>query len=271
MNIAVVDRREKPGHISDAEWQTRLDLAACYRLIDHIGMSDQVYNHITASVPGSAEAGKKLFLINHYGLRYAEITASSLIKVDLDGNIHDAPDHPVLGPAEINPAGYVIHACVHAARPEVKCVLHTHSRAGLGVSCLKEGFMALDQGGLQFHNAIAYHDYEGMAVDLDEQARLVHDLGDKSAMILRNHGLLTCGRSIPEAYRKMYYLERACQLQMDVLQTGREINLPTGPVMEHTAQQWQQGAAGIGTGEEATREWPALLRMLDAKDPSWRG
>lgn len=265
MNIATPPDTKKPDHIPADEWAVRLDLAACYRLVAHFGMADLVYNHITAAVPGSAEAGRKLFLINHYGLRYTEITASNLVKVDLDGNLVDAPEG-----AEINPAGYVIHACIHAARPDAKCVLHTHSRAGVGVSCLKEGFVPLDQGGLQFLNAIAYHDYEGMAVDTDEQERLVADLGDKNAMILRNHGLLTCGASIPHAFRRMYYLERACQLQMDVLQTGRPINHPAGPVAEHTARQWQSGAAGIGAGEY-TREWPALLRMLDEKDPSWRG
>lgn len=259
MNIAVVGAETRPKHISEAEWAVRVDLAACYRLVEHFGMTDLVYNHITAKVPGP----QKHFLINCYGLRYDEITPSNLVKVDLDGNLIDAEDH-----AEINPAGYVIHSCVHRAREDVKCVLHTHSRAGVAVSCLKEGLVPMEQGGFMFHDRVAYHDYQGLAVDESEQAQLIADLGDKDVMILRNHGLLTCGRSVPEAFRLVYYLEGACRIQLDAMQTGREINLPPESVREHTARQFAGGAAAIGTAE-STREWPALLRLLDKKDPDW--
>jgi len=262
MNVVVKDQSKRPGHISEGEWAVRLDLAACYRLVDHYGMSTLVYNHITAKVPGP----EKHFLINEYGLAYAEITASNLVKVDLDGNIVDGTE----GSREINPAGYIIHSCVHRARDDLKCVLHTHSRASVAVSCLKGGLLPMEQTGLMFEDRVAYHDYEGLAVDEGEQARMVADLGDKQVMILRNHGLLSCGRTVPEAFRLVYWLELACQTQLDVMASGAEINLPSKAVRERTAAQFADGAAGIGDGTTVTREWPALLRMLDRKDASWR-
>lgn len=262
MNVVRKETTGKPDHISDAEWAIRLDLAAAYRLVDHYDMTQLVYNHITAKLPGP----EKHFLINEYGLMYDEITASNLVKVDLDGTIVDGTANS----REINPAGYVIHSCIHRARDDVKCVLHTHSRAGVAVSCLKEGLIPMEQTGLIFEDRVAYHDYEGLALDEDEQQRLLDDMGDKNTMILRNHGLLTCGRSIPETFRNMYYLERACQTQIDVMATGREINMPSKAVRDHTAAQFNRDEAGIGDGKGNTREWPALLRMLDRKDPSWR-
>ena len=262
MNVVRKETTGKPDHISEAEWAVRLDLAAAYRLVDHYEMTQLVYNHITAKVPGP----EKHFLINEYGLMYSEITASNLVKVDLDGNIIDG----TAGTREINPAGYVIHSCIHRARDDVKCVLHTHSRAGVAISCLKEGLTPMEQTGLLFEDRVAYHDYEGLALDEDEQARLLDDMGDKCTMILRNHGLLTCGRSIAETFRNMYYLELACRTQLDVMATGREINMPSKEVRDHTAEQFNGAAAGIGDGKGNTREWPALLRMLDRKDPSWR-
>jgi ribulose-5-phosphate 4-epimerase/fuculose-1-phosphate aldolase len=243
---------------SAAEWQTRIEVAACYRLVLHFGMTDLIYNHITARVPGSDHQ----YLINPYGLMYDEITASNLVKIDLDGNILEDTEY------EINPAGFVIHSAVHGAREDVVCVIHTHSRAGVAVSALKDGLIPVNQGGFQFHNRIAYHDYEGFALDAEERKRLVADLGGKRVMILRNHGLLTTGRSVAEAFRQLYYLEQACRAYLDALQTGREIVLPPEHVREHTAQQWEGGAAGIGT--TVLREWPALLRMLDRRDPSYR-
>jgi len=245
---------------SEAEWAMRVDVAACYRLVDHFGMTDLVYNHITARVPGSDHH----YLINPYGLMYDEITASNLVKIDLDGNIVEDTQH------EINQAGFVIHSAVHGARPDVVSVIHTHSRAGSAVSALKEGFVPVTQGAFQFYNRIAYHDYEGFALDLEERKRLIADLGPRNTMILRNHGLLTCGRSVAEAFRRIYYLEQACQFQLDAMHTGRPIVLPPAEVCEHTAQQWEGGAAGIGTGASVYREWPALLRMLDRKDSSYK-
>ncbi len=250
--------RSRPRQCSAAEWQMRVELAGCYRLVHHFGLTDLIYNHITARLPDVDHQ----YLINPYGLMYDEITASNLVKIDLDGNILEETEY------EINPAGFVIHSAVHGARPDVVCVIHTHSRAGVAISALKEGLIPVNQGGFQFHNRIAYHDYEGFALDEAERKRLVADLGERRAMILRNHGLLTAGRSVAEAFRLIYYLEQACQLRLDALQCGREITLPPELVREHTARQWEGGAAGIGT--TTLREWPALLRMLDRRDPSYR-
>jgi len=263
MNVVLKDQTSrKPDHISEAEWAVRLDLAAAYRLVDHYAMTQLVYNHITAKLPGR----EKHFLINEYGLMYDEITASNLVKVDLDGNIIDA----TADGREINPAGYVIHSCIHRARDDIHCVLHTHSRAGVAISCLKEGLLPMEQTGMLFEDGVAYHDYEGLALDEDEQARLLSDMGEHRTMILRNHGLLACGRTISEAFRSLYYLEFACRVQLDAMGTGREINLPPKAVRDHTAEQFRGAAAGIGDARGNTREWPALLRMLDRKDPSWR-
>jgi ribulose-5-phosphate 4-epimerase/fuculose-1-phosphate aldolase len=223
-------------------------------------MSMLVYNHITARAPGPAHH----FLINEYGLAYEEVTASNLVKVDLEGNVVDGP------PREINPAGYIIHSCIHRARKDVACVVHTHSRAGVAVSCLAEGLIPLNQEGMQFHGRVAYHDYEGIAEYEAEQERLVRNLGDKPAMILRNHGLIAVGRTIPEAFRRIYYLEIACRLQMDLLATGRKLVVPAPELAEHVARPGEEGAAGVGTGADVTREWPAMLRLLDRKDASWR-
>src|SRR5688572_3175715 len=178
---------------SAAEWTTRVDLAACYRLVELFRMSDLVFNHITAKVPGEEHR----YLINHYGLAYEEVTASNLVKIDLEGRIVDG------GPGEINPAGFVIHSAVHAAREDAACVLHTHSPAATAVSCLPEGFVPMTQGGFQFHERIAYHDYEGFALDEAEKKRLVADLGGRNVMLLRNHGVVTIGSSIAEAFRRM--------------------------------------------------------------------
>ncbi len=244
---------------SAEEWKVRTDLAACYRLIDHFGWTDLIYNHITARVPGEGHH----ILINPYGLHYQEVKASNLVKIDLEGNKVE-PSH-----YGVNKAGYVIHSAVHAAREDVRCVVHTHSRFGVAVSCLEEGLLPVTQGGLQFHNRLAYHDYEGIALDIDERARLVADLGDNNAMILRNHGLLTCGRNVSEAFGRMYYLEQACQVQIDTRATGQAVNLLSEAVCEHTAKQWETGD-GLVEEDETRSEWGALLRLLDRRDPSYR-
>lgn len=258
MSIArAADTRARERYSAE-EWQTRVDLAACYRMIHHFRMADLIYTHITAAVPGP----EAHFLINPYGLMFDEVTASNLIKIDLDGKVLEDT------PYEINPAGYVIHSAVHAARHDVTCVIHTHSRAGVAVSAMQRGLLPLDQQSMQFYDRVAYHDYSGFALDAAEKRALVESLGQRRALILRNHGLLTAGRSIAEAFRLIYYLERACQLQLDVLQSGETPNLPPPEVCEHTARQWEAGAAGVGT--EASREWPALVRMIERQDPSFR-
>jgi len=238
-----------------SEREARIELAACYRLIAHFGLDDMVYTHISARVPGEAEH----FLINPYGLMFHEITASSLVKIDHDGNVVEPTDYPV------NKAGFVIHSAVHMARPEVNCVLHTHTRAGIALSCLDTGLLPLNQFALMFHNRVAYHGYEGIALDLDERERLIADLGDKPVMILRNHGLLTTGRSVPEAFALMYYLEQSCRIQLDVLASGQEYVLPEREIQDKTGNQYLGDPVGAGL-----REWPALLRILDKKDPSYR-
>jgi ribulose-5-phosphate 4-epimerase/fuculose-1-phosphate aldolase len=255
VNVTVARER-----ISAAEWAVRCDLAAFYRLVDHFQLTDLVFNHITARVPG----GDHHVLINRYGLGYNEITASNLVKVDLDGTPIDDPA------AEINPAGYIIHSCIHRARADVGCVAHTHSPSAVAVSALASGFMALDQQSLQFHGDVAYHDFEGIAVAAAEQARLVRDLGTKRILLLRHHGLLACGATVPETFRLLYYFERACCLQLHVLATGAPLAPLSPELAAFTARQWREGAAAIGGGDVLTREWPWLLRLLDRKDPRWR-
>ena len=255
--------------VSAAEWETRVNLSACYRLVDRYRMTDVLGNHITARVPGDAEH----FLINPYGLFYNEITASNLIKIDLEGNIVLKSDLP-LG---INYAGYVIHSAVHAARHDVRCVLHTHTRAGMAVSAMKCGLLPVTQTALRFYNALGIHDYEGPAVELGERKRLVRDLGRHNAMILRNHGLLTCGGSIAQAFLLMQRLETACQIQVDLMTAGAELVYPSKKVCEKSARLFAPPTAARNQGPDGKMqvmdgafEWTAQLRMLDAVDPSYR-
>lgn len=248
-------RRPDGSDYSEAEWTTRVDLAACYRLIAHFGMDDLIFTHISARLPDEPDH----FLLNPFGLMFHEIRASSLVKVDHEGNLVDPSPWPV------NRAGFVIHSAIHMARPDVACVLHTHTADGIAVSCTEDGLAPLNQFSLQFYDRVGYHDYEGIALDLDERKRLVADLGGHRAMILRNHGLLTAGRSIREAFAMMYYLEQACRIQVKVAATGGPARLPPPEVCERTARQFEGPETSVGE-----KEWPALLRMLDAKDPSYR-
>lgn len=243
---------------SEAEWAMRVDLAACYRLIHVHGWCDQIYNHITARVPDEPEH----FLINPFGLAYDEVCASNLVKIDLDGNVVDGSSYG------INAAGYTIHSAIHGARHDAVCVLHTHSDASTAISCLEEGFLPMTQGGFQFYNRLAYHDYEGIALDLSERERLIADLGDAWTMILRNHGVLTLGPTVSHAFSRLYYMEQSCRVQLQVMQTGRKINMPPPEVCEHTAKQWDDGIGGMRA--EDLPEWAAYLRMLDRRDPSFR-
>ncbi len=239
---------------SVSEREARIALAACYRLVAHFGMDDLIYTHISARVPGIPGH----FLINPYGLMFPEITASSLVKIDYDGKIVEDTAYPV------NTAGFVIHSAVHMRRPEISCVLHTHTRAGIAVSCLADGLLHINQHSAMFYNRVAYHDYEGIALDLDERSRLVRDLGDRPAMILRNHGLLTVGRSVPEAFTMMYYLEQACRIQIDLMAAGGKLTRLSDNVLQHTSEQFAHPDVPCGD-----REWPALLRLLDAKYPGY--
>jgi ribulose-5-phosphate 4-epimerase/fuculose-1-phosphate aldolase len=250
------DAMPKPSRMSDAEWSVRQDLAACYRLVAHFGMDDVIYTHISARVPD----GDGHFLINPYGVLFREITASSLVKIDLDGKIIDDTDH------EINPAGFTIHSAIHSARHDAACVLHTHTYAGVAVSSLKDGLQPCNQWSLQFHDRIAYHDYEGIALDLDERSRLIADLGPAKAMILRNHGLLTAGGSVAEAFILMHNLERACRVQVTIQSTGQAVNPVAPEVAQLTARQYEGGDSNRRAGH-LQREWSALLRYLEPPLP----
>jgi len=242
---------------SEVEHETRVHLAACYRLMPMFGMSDLVYNHITARIPDTDDE----LLINPYGFMYEEITASSLIKINLKGEILDNPhtDHG------LNEAGYVIHSAVHGARHDVGCVIHTHSRAGMAVSAMKVGLLPLSQTAMRFKN-IAYHDYESVAIDMDEQARLVADLGMQDAMILRNHGLLVASPSIAEAFNAMYWLEMACRGQVDAMASGAELIIPSDAIVTKTHRLYQPDVRR----PFGLMEWPAMLRYLDRRDRSYR-
>ena len=246
----------RKGTRSAAERRARIELAACYRLVAHYRMTDLIYTHISARVPGRPQH----FLINPYGLMFEEITASALVTVTFDGRIVDDPSG--LG---INPAGFVIHSAIHGARHDVGCVIHTHTAAGLAVAAQKRGLLPLSQHAMRFTDRLAYHDYEGVAVDLAEQRRLVRDLGRNNAMILRNHGLLTCGATVAEAFDLIYYLERACQAQVGAMAGAAPLSIPRRSVARKVARQFAR--PGRTAQEDA---WSALLRLVDRIDPSYK-
>lgn len=242
--------------VSDEEWKLRVNLAACYRIIAMYGWDDLVFTHISARVPGSEDH----FLLNAYGHLFEEMTASSLIKVDLNGEkVLDSPN-------AVNPAGFVIHSAVHEARADVACVLHTHTRSGIAVSAQKNGLLPLSQISLLPYATLAYHDYEGIALNEEEKPRLVADLGNKNALILRNHGLLTVGPTIADAFLMMYALETACQIQILAQSTAGELIQVAKPIVDGIQAQVEQATAGLG----GQLVWPGLLRKLDRRDSSFR-
>jgi ribulose-5-phosphate 4-epimerase/fuculose-1-phosphate aldolase len=242
--------------VSDEEWKARVDLAACYRIVAMYGWDDLVFTHISARVPG----GEDHFLINPYGLLFEEITASSLVKVDLDGEkVLDSP-HPV------NPAGFVIHSAIHASREDAGCVLHTHTKAGIAVSAQEDGLLPISQTSLFPYVTLGYHNYEGVALNDDEKPRLVADLGMNNALILRNHGLLTTAPTVADAFLFMYVLETACQIQIMAQSGGSELVQVPEPVIAGIQAQAEQVTKGLG----GALVWPALLRKLDRRDASFR-
>lgn len=241
--------------VSAEEWEMRVNLAAAYRLVELYDMSDMTRTHISAHVPG-----EDTFLLNPYGLMFSEVTASSLIKVDQDGNeINNT------GPYKINAAGFTIHSAVHGHSKEFACVLHTHSEAGMALSAMDCGLLPISQHSMRFYNRVAYHDYEGIALDLDERARLINDLGDNRAMILRNHGFLTAGRTVAEAFSLVFYLEKCAKSQIQAMSAVGIDGLvtPSPEVCEHTAQQFERNP------NFSNLDWPGHLRRLDALDPSY--
>ncbi len=255
--LRTVETSSVRNRVSAEEWSMRVDLAALYQLGAIYKWSDLIYTHYSARVPGTDH-----LLINPYGLMFDEITASTLVKIDNEGNIVDDPTG--LG---INHAGFVIHGCVHEARPEINCVIHTHTRAGCAVSAQKGGLLPISQHALRTYGMLTYHAYEGIALEMDERPRLANDLGPTSkAMILRNHGLLTLGDTVCEAFELMYYLDCACQIQIDAQAAGRA---ELDGIAEATAQKGFQQFQGPG-GSELEKEWPALLRMLDRKGIPFR-
>ncbi len=248
-----------PAGIGAEEWQVRCDLAALYRLVAHFRMTDFIYTHISARLPGPEHH----FLINQYGVLFHEMRASDLVKIDLEGRIIGQDEQLS---RRVNAAGFTIHSAIHAARPDLSCVVHTHTAAGIAVSAQKHGLLPISQHAMMFHDHLAYHDYEGIALELDERERLVADLGQHQAMILRNHGLLVAGRSIAEAFLLIYYLERACQAQIQALAGGTELIIPSEAVATHTAAQFHGPARA---GAEALA-WNAALRLIENDRPDYR-
>jgi ribulose-5-phosphate 4-epimerase/fuculose-1-phosphate aldolase len=259
--------------VSAAEWQMRVELAACYRLVDLQGWTDLIATHISGRVPG--EPGH--FLINPYGMGFGEITASSLLKLDEEGNVLLLSEHP------FNDAGFVIHGAIHEARPDVNCIIHLHTDDGVAVSAQEDGLLPISQTALACRANVAYHEFEGVAVDMDERARLGTDLGDKDLMILRNHGTLACGATVAEAWTNIHTLERACSIQVRAM-TGR-LHLPSQKVIDLMNTQFGKiGKTEFGRGApvdpaagQAPRRktypelvWPSMLRKLDRIDPGYR-
>jgi len=244
------------GLVSAEEWQTRVDLAAAYRLVAHYGWDDLVFTHISARVPGADHH----FLINPYGMMFEEITASSLVKVDLEGKI------VMPSPYQINPAGFTIHSAVHAAREDALCVIHLHTDYGIAVSAQQDGLLPISQQALFALSSLAYHDYEGLALNEEEKPRLVSDLGNKTFLILRNHGLLTVGESVPDAFLAMFLLERACKIQILAQAGGAKLVPVSEAILPLIPQQVAMATRG-GGGRLA---WPGLLRKLDRMDASYR-
>jgi ribulose-5-phosphate 4-epimerase/fuculose-1-phosphate aldolase len=243
------------GKVSDEEWAIRVDLACAYRMVAYYGWDDLIFTHLSARIPGPDHQ----FLLNPYQLMFEEVTASSLVKVDVQGN----PVDPT--PFITNPAGFTIHSAVHMAREDAMAVMHVHTPAGQAVSAHSEGLLPLTQTAMLIRQDIAFHDYEGVAVDLDERERLVANLGDKSAMILRNHGTLAVGKNVGECFVKLYFLERACQAQVMALSAGEDINMPPQGAPEITAE---QGAMGLNVAANLLA-WPALKRKAYRLDPSF--
>jgi len=251
---------ERPHNISPEEWAVRVDLAACYRLIAHFGWDDLVLTHNTARVPGTTDQ----MLINPSGLMFDEITASNLLKVDItDGRLIEPSEHEPIN------AGVVIHGAIYLARPDVQCVIHTHTEADIAVGVLEEGLLPLSQWAMRFYGRLGYHDYEGVSLDIDERERLAHDIGQHPVLVLRNHGLLATGRDVAEAFSLTYHFERSAEAQLKIQAAaagGSKIVVPSPETCAMQAAQFTGNMPRL----QGQREWPALLRLCDRLDPSYR-
>ena len=255
--------RSLRSQVSPAEWQARLDLAACYRLCDHFGLTDMIATHISARVPD--RPGE--FLVIAHGLLFGEVTASSLLRADLDGKTTLKPEFGDGMPDyNLQPAAFVIHSAIYRARPDVNAAIHTHTTAGMAVSSLQCGLLPLTQTSHRFTGRVAYHDFNGPERDISERDHIAAHLGDKFLMILRNHGLLTVGTTMQEAFSFMHGLERACQAQVAAMSCNTPLNTLPQAIVDKSAAMYAPGA----TRAYGQKEWPALLRLLDRKDPSWR-
>jgi len=252
--VKAVEKTSVRQRVSDAEWQARVELAAAYRLVAHYGWTHLINNHISVRVPGTEDQ----FLINPYGLLYEQVTASNLVKIDVDGNILDDT------PYQVNRAGFVIHSAIHMARKDLHAILHTHTVAGQAVSALDCGLLMLNQSAMRYYNRVGYHEFEGVADDLGERERIVHDLGDNKCLIMKHHGLLTAGANVGEAFNLMYYLEKSCETQMMVLASNQPYSLPSQESCEKSARIFW------GNGRVHDRDWPALMMQADKIDPSFR-
>ncbi|MFC4698959.1 class II aldolase/adducin family protein [Glaciecola siphonariae] len=242
--------------VSEQEWQMRVDLAACYRIVAHYGWDDLIFTHISARVPGPEHH----FLINPYGMMFEEVTASSLVKVDLHGNKVMESEY------DINPAGFTIHSAVHEARDDAQCVMHLHTTAGIAVSVQEQGLLPYSQQSLFALSSLSYHDYEGVALNPDEKTRLVADLGATRFMILRNHGLLTCADSVADAFLAMFILQRSCEIQIQAQSTGVDLKLIPAPILAGIQAQAEQVTRSAG----GMLAWPGILRKLDRECPDYK-
>ena len=242
------------------EQQARVQLAACYRVFAMLGWTEMIYNHVTVRLPDSVTSGAKQFLINPFGLHYSEVTASNLVKIDLEGKVLDGSTYPV------NPAGFVVHAAIHDALPHAHCVMHTHTTAGVAVACLQDGLQQTNFYSAQLHGMVAYHDFEGITIHADEAPRLLASIGDKPAVVLRNHGLLAWGHTLPQTFAILWTLQRACEIQLATFSMGAAI-----PVSEAIAQRCTRDALqfnpNLGAGQDV---FDALVRQVDRIDTSYR-
>jgi len=250
---------QKPGMHPD-EWKTRVELAACYRVFAMLGWTEMIYNHITVRLPGSVTGGNKQFLINPFGLHYSEVTASNLVKIDLQGKVLDGSTH------RVNPAGFTVHAAIHDGLPDAHCVMHTHTTAGVAVACLQGGLQQTNFYTAQLHDKVAYHDFEGITIHAEEGPRLIHNIGTRQAVILRNHGLLTWGHTLPQTFAILWTLQRACEIQLATFSMGPAIAV-TEAVAQKSTRDALQFQPAYGAGQDV---FDALVRQVDRIDNSYQ-
>lgn len=260
MNAPLPTATPAPTGMHADEWAARLQLAACYRVFAHLGWTEMIYNHITLRLPDSVSQGERQFLINPFGLHYSEVTASNLVKIDLQGRVLDGSTYPV------NPAGFTVHGAIHAGIEGAHCVMHTHTTAGVAVACLQGGLSQSNFYSAQLHDMVAYHDFEGITIHAEEAPRLLKSIGTKPAVILRNHGLLAWGQTLPQTFAILWTLQRACEIQLATLSMGQPIPVPE-PIAAKSTRDALQFNPHHGAGQDV---FDALVRQVDRIDPSYR-